>query len=93
MMVERLTSGAMRPYGAEVTPTTTTRWVVEKLLDDAGEGPLGLWVVSRRSAGQSWRSIASELGGHTAPICSVSHQTLRAWFAEVEPTTPLDMTP
>lgn len=53
---------------------------------------LEAWVSSRRSAGQSWRAIVSELDERLAGMCPVSHETLRTWFAEVDSDTPLGRT-
>lgn len=75
-------------YGAVVTPGTPTRKLVELLLGE----DLEAWVASRRSAGQSWRAVASDLNERLDGACTISHETLRAWFAEVSFAFPLDRT-
>jgi hypothetical protein len=80
-----LTFLADRPYGAGVPPATRTRQLVEALLGESLEG----WVVARRARSLSWAAIAAELTECTDGQCDLSRETLRAWFAEVDPTIPL----
>jgi hypothetical protein len=76
---------ACRPYGAGVPPATRTRQLVEVLLGEPLEG----WVVARRAHGLSWKAITAELAEATDGQCDLNRETLRAWFAEVDPTIPL----
>lgn len=75
-----------RPYRAAVPSATRTRTLVEALLGESLEE----WVVARRRAGQSWRSIASELDVCTDGRAGINRETLRSWFAEVDPRRPLE---
>jgi hypothetical protein len=71
-----------------VTSATPTRKLVEVLFS----GDLEAWVSICRGAGQSWRSIAWDLNERLGGECTISHETLRAWFAEVDIAIPLDLT-
>lgn len=72
----------------DVPPATRTRQLVEVLLGE----PLQPWVISRRAAGQSWSGIAKALVEALDGQCDINRETLRAWFAEVDPQLPLGRT-
>jgi hypothetical protein len=55
--------------------TTTYQLLQVRLTADLAE-----WVAARRADGRSWRAIAHEAS--TVTGVNVSHETLRAWFAE-----------
>jgi hypothetical protein len=51
--------------------------------------PLQDWVIARRAAGRTWKSIATDLAEVTEGQCDLNKETLRAWYAEVDPSVPL----
>lgn len=55
------------------------RTATQRLADVHLGRSLDEFVAERREAGDSWRTIAAAL--HTATDLTVSHETLRAWYA------------
>jgi hypothetical protein len=71
-----------------VTSATPTRRLLELALGE----PLDTWVATRRAAGKSWRSIASDLRERTGGEIAVNRETLRGWFGDGEVVRPLEAT-
>lgn len=53
---------------------------LHRALDKLMDGALAEYVTSRRTQGDSWRSIAVDIRDKTGS--DVTHETLRSWFPE-----------
>jgi hypothetical protein len=88
MVANVLTSVSWRRHTARVPPATPAQQEAERLLQE----PLKEFVVSRRVEGLSWNAITAELAERTNGQCNLHSETIRTWFAEVDPTIPLGRT-
>jgi hypothetical protein len=85
MVANVLTSVSWRRHTARVPPATRTQQQAEDLLGESLEG----WVVCRRAEGLSWNAITAELAECTNGQCDLHPETVRTWFAGVDPSIPL----